>query len=197
MPRSDVQTGYAPVNGLQMYYEIHGAGAPLRAAARRVHDDRRDGAAPARPGRAPAGDRRRAAGPRAHRRHRPPDHLRADGRRHGRAAPASRRSARPTSSASAWARHRPAAGDPPPGPGAQAGGRLGLVHQRRHARRGARDDPDRSRPRCSPARRWRRSTSGSRRTRTTSRSWSRSSKQLDSTPFAWPRRTSAGSRRRH
>src|SRR5437867_9358465 len=24
-----VQTGYAPVNGLQMYYEIHGAGQPL------------------------------------------------------------------------------------------------------------------------------------------------------------------------
>jgi pimeloyl-ACP methyl ester carboxylesterase len=25
-PKSDVQTGYAPVNGLQMYYEIHGSG---------------------------------------------------------------------------------------------------------------------------------------------------------------------------
>src|SRR5512134_260640 len=24
-----VQTGYAPVNGLQMYYEIHGTGQPL------------------------------------------------------------------------------------------------------------------------------------------------------------------------
>ena len=23
------QTGYAPVNGLQMYYEIHGSGEPL------------------------------------------------------------------------------------------------------------------------------------------------------------------------
>ena len=28
MPSSDVQTGYAPINGLEMYYEIHGAGAP-------------------------------------------------------------------------------------------------------------------------------------------------------------------------
>src|SRR5215203_2853679 len=25
----DVQSGYAPVNGLQMYYEIHGTGEPL------------------------------------------------------------------------------------------------------------------------------------------------------------------------
>src|SRR5882762_765748 len=27
--KSDVQTGYAPVNGLKMYYEIHGTGKPL------------------------------------------------------------------------------------------------------------------------------------------------------------------------
>jgi pimeloyl-ACP methyl ester carboxylesterase len=29
MPDSRVQTGYAPVNGLNIYYEIHGAGQPL------------------------------------------------------------------------------------------------------------------------------------------------------------------------
>ena len=29
MPANDPQTGYAPVNGLEMYYEIHGDGAPL------------------------------------------------------------------------------------------------------------------------------------------------------------------------
>jgi pimeloyl-ACP methyl ester carboxylesterase len=29
MTKSTPQTGYAPVNGLQMYYEIHGAGEPL------------------------------------------------------------------------------------------------------------------------------------------------------------------------
>jgi pimeloyl-ACP methyl ester carboxylesterase len=29
MTQPDVQSGYAPVNGLQMYYEIHGAGEPL------------------------------------------------------------------------------------------------------------------------------------------------------------------------
>jgi pimeloyl-ACP methyl ester carboxylesterase len=29
MPSTDAQTGYAPVNGLNLYYEIHGAGAPL------------------------------------------------------------------------------------------------------------------------------------------------------------------------
>ena len=29
MTQTDVQSGYAPVNGLQMYYEIHGDGEPL------------------------------------------------------------------------------------------------------------------------------------------------------------------------
>jgi pimeloyl-ACP methyl ester carboxylesterase len=29
MPSADVQTGYAPVGDLNMYYEIHGAGSPL------------------------------------------------------------------------------------------------------------------------------------------------------------------------
>jgi len=29
MTNTSVQTGYAPVNGLQLYYEIHGAGEPL------------------------------------------------------------------------------------------------------------------------------------------------------------------------
>jgi pimeloyl-ACP methyl ester carboxylesterase len=29
MTQTDVQTGYAPVNGLDMYYEIHGTGEPL------------------------------------------------------------------------------------------------------------------------------------------------------------------------
>ena len=29
MTSTDVQTGYAPVNGLRMYYEIHGSGRPL------------------------------------------------------------------------------------------------------------------------------------------------------------------------
>src|SRR5262249_291479 len=29
MSSSDARTGYAPVNGLQMYYEIHGDGPPL------------------------------------------------------------------------------------------------------------------------------------------------------------------------
>lgn len=29
MPNPSIQTGYAPVNGLQMYYEIHGTGQPL------------------------------------------------------------------------------------------------------------------------------------------------------------------------
>src|SRR5438105_6880331 len=29
MPTIDIQTGYAPVNDLNMYYEIHGHGRPL------------------------------------------------------------------------------------------------------------------------------------------------------------------------
>ena len=29
MTETAPQTGYAPVNGLQMYYETHGAGEPL------------------------------------------------------------------------------------------------------------------------------------------------------------------------
>ena len=29
MPGTDIQTGYAPVNGLNMYYEVHGRGEPL------------------------------------------------------------------------------------------------------------------------------------------------------------------------
>ncbi len=33
-----VQTGYAPVNGLSMYYEIHGEGR-AGPAAWRLHDD--------------------------------------------------------------------------------------------------------------------------------------------------------------
>ena len=29
MTDSTTQTGYAPVNGLEMYYEVHGSGRPL------------------------------------------------------------------------------------------------------------------------------------------------------------------------
>jgi hypothetical protein len=32
-------TGYAPVNGLKMYYEIHGSGEPVVLLPRGVHDD--------------------------------------------------------------------------------------------------------------------------------------------------------------
>lgn len=34
-------TGYAPVNGLKMYYEIHGSGEPGGAASWCVHGDHR------------------------------------------------------------------------------------------------------------------------------------------------------------
>jgi pimeloyl-ACP methyl ester carboxylesterase len=65
---------YAPVNGLRMYYEIHGPGGRGRAhpaAARGVHDYRRlRGPAPGPRGLAP-GRCVRPAGARPHGRHRP------------------------------------------------------------------------------------------------------------------------------
>ena len=86
-----------------MYYEVHGEGPPLillHGAYMTV-----DMMAPLAtgPGRDAAGDRARDAGARPHRRRRPPDHLRADGRRHGRADRATSASSRPTSWATAWA----------------------------------------------------------------------------------------------
>lgn len=40
MTNISVPTGYAPVeDGLELYYEIHGAGEPLRPAARRLWPD--------------------------------------------------------------------------------------------------------------------------------------------------------------
>ena len=40
MATTDPETGYAPANGLEMYYEIHGTGRAAAPAARRLHDDR-------------------------------------------------------------------------------------------------------------------------------------------------------------
>ena len=75
---------YAPVNGLEMYYEVHGEGPPLVL----LHGAymTADAMAPLAAG---AGRDRQVIvpelqGARAHRRRRPPDHLRADGRRHRR-----------------------------------------------------------------------------------------------------------------
>ena len=64
--------GYAPVNGLKMYYEVHGSGEPVVLAPRRVHDhhgqlDRVD----RRTFQNAESDCRRDAGPRAHGRYRP------------------------------------------------------------------------------------------------------------------------------
>ena len=96
---------YAPVNDLSMYYEVHGDGPPLillHGAYMTV-----DMMAPARRrARAGAGQvivRRACRAHGAHRRRRPPDHLRADGRRRRRARCATSGSSRPTSPASAWA----------------------------------------------------------------------------------------------
>ena len=67
------RSGYAPVNGLNMYYEIHGEGQPLLllhgAFSGHRHLIRQ---AAAGPGRGTPGDRRRAAGPWPYGRHRSP-----------------------------------------------------------------------------------------------------------------------------
>ncbi len=96
---------------------------------------------PARPSRDPAGDRRRAARARAHGRHRPPHHLRAHGRRRGRPDPSPRPRPPRRLRLQHGRRRRPPACHPPPRPGAQAGARLGLLHERRRAAGAAGDAP--------------------------------------------------------
>jgi pimeloyl-ACP methyl ester carboxylesterase len=62
---SQVTTGYAPVNGLQMYYEVHGEGRPLVLLHGGLMTiDLSFGGRP-------TGDRHRAARARAHPRYRP------------------------------------------------------------------------------------------------------------------------------
>src|SRR5215203_5718834 len=71
MANTTPQTGYAPVNGLNIYYEIHGAGRPLVLLHGALGTIDMFGELP-----------------RAHGRHRSPVSLRADGRRHRRPPPA-------------------------------------------------------------------------------------------------------------
>ena len=78
MTETTPQTGYAPVNGLEMYYEIHGSGEPLVLLHSAFYTIELWGPILAIPGREPPGHRRRVPGPWAHRRHRPPLQLRAD-----------------------------------------------------------------------------------------------------------------------
>ena len=76
---------YAEVNGIRLYYEIHGSGRPVIL----LHGglDVRRGVRAAAPGarRRPQGDRARPPGARPDGRHRPPDRPSPDGRRHRRA----------------------------------------------------------------------------------------------------------------
>ena len=186
------QTGYAPVNGLEHVLRGARRGPAAAPAARRLHDDRHDGAAAPGARRDAAGDRRRAAGPRPHGRHRPADHLRADGGRHGRADPPPRPRARPTSigySMGGGVALQLAIRHPDAGP--QARRRVGGLQQRRHAAVALEmfpsitpemfaGSPDRGRP-----------TSAPRRTPATSRCWSRSSPGSTRRRSRGRRRTSA------
>ena len=57
MTATTPQTGYAPVNGLELYYEIHGSGAPLILHPWRLRRDRDVRRFAADPHRQPSGDR--------------------------------------------------------------------------------------------------------------------------------------------
>ena len=83
-----VHAGYANVNGLRMYYELHGTeGFPLVLDPRRRLDDQHDVRPHPADARAHASrDRGGDAGARSHARHRPPVHLHAGRRRHRHAA---------------------------------------------------------------------------------------------------------------
>ena len=190
----DARAGYAPIGALNMYYEIHGDGPAAGPPARRVHDDRHDGPAPAGAGRDAAGDRRRAAGARAHGRRRPPAHLRADGRRHRGADRVTWGSTGRRRRLQHGRRHCPAAGDPPPGGRAQARGRLGLLHSDGMHAEALEMFPSIT-PELFAGSRSRRRTSGRRRTPDDFPRLVGKLKQLDTTAFAWPEDRSARSPR--
>ena len=78
------KSGHVEVNGVNYYYEIHGAGRAAAASARRPRLDRHVRAGAADPRREAAGDRRRPARPRPHHARRPPDQPDRHGRRHWR-----------------------------------------------------------------------------------------------------------------
>jgi pimeloyl-ACP methyl ester carboxylesterase len=133
---------YAEVNGLRMYYEVHGEGRPLvllHGAYMTV-----EAMGPVLPGLA---ETRRVIVP--------------EMQGHGRTADIDRPITYEgmADDVAALLGHlgieeadafgysmggggRPPARHPPPGLAAQAGGRLGLLHERRHAARAARDGPD-------------------------------------------------------
>ena len=68
-----VKTGYAPVNGLKMYYEIHGSGEPLVLIHGGVVGITMFGPNVDALAKDTTGDRGRVAGPRAHGRYRSAD----------------------------------------------------------------------------------------------------------------------------
>ena len=108
-----VKSGYAPVNGLKMYYEIHGAANGKKPPLVLLHGggstiDTTFGKVLPSLGKDPAGHRLRAARTRPHRRHRrSPVHLRAVGGRRRGAPGASQDRDKPISSASAMAATSP------------------------------------------------------------------------------------------
>jgi hypothetical protein len=169
MASNSPQTGYAPVNGLEMYYEVHGTGRPLVLlhGAMSTIETSFGEVLPAF-----AETRDRAAGARPHSRHRTPAHLRTDAGRHGRAAATARGRGRRLLLLQHGLGHRGPAGLAAFGPDPEARPRLaGRVEGRGSIRR----LPRRSRaspPRTSPVRSSRAPTRRSPRSRRTGRGWS-------------------------
>ena len=151
MTQTDVQSGYAPVNGLQMYYEIHGTGGvPLLVLTAPSATRGCSAVSWCRRWPTQPGDRHGPAGARAHRRHRPAVDVvqMADDTA---ASLSTSGSSRSTSSATAMAASRARSGDPASRAGAQAAfagtnitnDDLAPGHLRFHGRHDAGDAPRR------------------------------------------------------
>ena len=121
-------TGYAPVNGLKMYYEVHGSGEPvvlLHGAFMTItnNSDRVD----RRTFQDAESDRRRNAGPRAHGRHQTRYQLRKPRRRCGGAARSPQDPKRGSHRLQHGRRRGDAVCDPPSGQSAQGRQHFGRV----------------------------------------------------------------------
>ncbi len=164
MGETATQSGYAPVNGLQMYYEIHGAGEPLVLLHGAFGDDRPVGTDP---GRRLAEDHQVIAVELQGHGHtadidRPFSYERLRRRRGGPDGPPRRRAGRHRRLQHGW-HDRVAVRHAAPGPGAQAGGHLGRATVRTATTRKSWPAFRRSRRKSSPERRSRKRIYATRR----------------------------------